>query len=108
MTNDELNKPRQFWLDIATPYGDPCDFIHTEDPHKAAERNNTHCCISATNIHVIEFAPVLKMMEKMAEAISNWKIQVEMYGGYYLPGNYKQLITAHESYKAFKRENGLE
>jgi len=47
---------REFWLDIATPYGDPCDFIHTECPYEEAKRLGTHPCVSATNIHVIEYS----------------------------------------------------
>jgi hypothetical protein len=41
-----MSKPerRRWWLDIATPYGDPCDFI-SEKPHELP---------SATNIEVIE------------------------------------------------------
>ncbi len=40
-----MSKPREFWLDIATPYGDPCDFISEGKPHDHP---------AATNIHVIE------------------------------------------------------
>lgn len=46
-------KKREWWLDIATPYGDPCDFIHNEDPMVSAKRNGIQPIISATNIHVI-------------------------------------------------------
>ncbi len=54
------NKPREFWLDICTPYGDPCDFIHTKNPYEEAKRNGTHPCVSATNIHVVEYTALTK------------------------------------------------
>lgn len=38
-------KPKEFWLDIPTRYGDPCDFISEGKPHDMP---------AATNIHVIE------------------------------------------------------
>lgn len=60
--------PREFWLDYCTPYGDPCDFIHTEDPHETAKKNGTHPCISATNIHVIEFSAYQSLAEELEQA----------------------------------------
>lgn len=39
-----LDEPRRWWLDICTPYGDPCDFIS----------NKPHSNPSATNIEVVE------------------------------------------------------
>lgn len=39
---------REFWLDICTPFGDPCDFISEGKPCSL---------VSATNIHVIEKSP---------------------------------------------------
>jgi hypothetical protein len=41
----DLKNPREWYLDLATEYGDPCDFVSTE-PHE---------CPAATNIHVIEY-----------------------------------------------------
>lgn len=43
-------KLREFWLDIATPYGDPCDFVSEGTPHSHP---------SVTNIHVREVSPEL-------------------------------------------------
>lgn len=63
-----INKPQEFWLDIATPYGDPYDFINLEDPYMKAKRTNTHAIVSATNIHVIEYY-----------AYENLKAQLEIY-----------------------------
>lgn len=91
---------RQFWIRFRI--GD------NESTHQITDVSLNPLGKYPEDFHVIELAPMLKMMDEMAEAISNWKIQVETYGGDYLPGNYKQLITAHESYQAFKRENGLE
>ena len=62
-------KAREFWLDIATPYGDPCDFIHDEDPYVRAKREGHHPCVSATNIHVIEHAPVMELIAKLESAL---------------------------------------
>lgn len=58
-------KPREFWLDIATPYGDPCDFISTQDPYKVAAENGTHPCVSATNIHVIEYSAYQSALDRI-------------------------------------------
>jgi hypothetical protein len=63
----EKKSYREFWLDIATPYGDPCDFIHTEDPEIRAKRNGTHFGPCATNIHVVEASKVEDLQVKYDE-----------------------------------------
>lgn len=55
----ELTK--EYWFDIATPYGDPCDYISVGKPHEHP---------SATNIHVIEYSEyerLLKSLIKIAD-----------------------------------------
>lgn len=58
---------REFWLDICTPYGDPCDFIHNKDPYEEAKNNNTHAVVSATNIHVIEYSAYEQSQARVKE-----------------------------------------
>lgn len=75
-----MGKPREFWLDIATPYGDPCYFIHDEDPYVYAKRTKTNLLISATNIHVIEksaYDAVLAREAKLVEILKSIKTQYE-------------------------------
>ncbi len=62
-----MSKPREFWLDIATPYGDPCDFIHNVDPIKEAKRLGTYPSVAATNIHVIEYSAHQAALDKIKE-----------------------------------------
>ena len=77
----------------------------------------------ATNIHVIEVAPMLKMMEEMAEALdrsketliavietdNNWTLDQERIGNIAIcTPLIKRITDLFESYQAFKRENGLE
>jgi len=40
--------------------------------------------------------------DKLAEAISNFKKQADLYGGDYLPGNYIQMSEALADYEAWK------
>lgn len=56
------NKPREFWLDIATPYGDPCDFISEGKP-------NEHP--AATNIHVIEKSAYREIKQELHQVKSS-------------------------------------
>lgn len=109
MTNDELNKPRQFWINHSK------QVRYCEAYRKPLMEG--HC------IHVIELAPMLKMMEEMAEA--NEKLMIETYclmTQVRYPKRLENLtkddgsvaFAYHnarerlESYQAFKRENGLE
>lgn len=50
-----MNKPREFWLDLATQHGDPCDFVSEGKP------NNL---VASTNIHVIEKSAYDELKEK--------------------------------------------
>jgi hypothetical protein len=70
----EVKKPKEFWLDIATPYGDPCDFISNEDPYETAKRTGNEPCVSATNIHVIEYSAYEEIKNNLETVI---KIGVE-------------------------------
>ena len=51
-------KPRRFWLDICTPYGDPCDFISEGEPPSL---------VSSTNIEVIEASAYDALEARIAE-----------------------------------------
>ena len=53
-------KAKQYWLDICTPHGDPCDFIHTSNP-----KLNKHPMISSTNIHVIEYSAYEELKKEL-------------------------------------------
>ena len=68
---------REWWLDIATPYGDLCDFIHDADPYAVAKKNGTHPCVSATNIHVTDHAQVEKLKRALIAAAEVIEIQSE-------------------------------
>ena len=59
-TPSKSEKPREFWLDLASRHGDPCDFVSEGKPHEI---------VSSTNIHVIEISAYRKAVEalKLAE-----------------------------------------
>lgn len=52
--------PRIFWLDLASRYGDPCDFVSEEFKHKHP---------AATNIKVIEYAAFEKQSSQLKELV---------------------------------------
>jgi hypothetical protein len=54
-------KPKEYWLDIATACGDPCDFISEGKPHKTP---------AATNIHVIEYSAFEKAIEALKDMVA--------------------------------------
>ena len=47
-----------------------------------------------------QYAEALQLMREMAEAMNNWKIQVEAHGGEYLPGNAIQICSVLEKDRA--------
>lgn len=61
---------REFWLDLATQHGDPCDFVSEGKPHEL---------VSSTNIHVIEKSAynkairALKKIDKMPTLLAAMK-----------------------------------
>lgn len=63
-----MSKPREFWLDICTPFGDPCDFISEGKPCEL---------VSDTNIHVIEKSAYDALAAKLAIAVEALKIAEE-------------------------------
>ena len=70
------SKPRDFWLEIVTQYGDPCDFIHDHDPKVRARANGTHDCYG-TLTHVIEYSAYKAMKEKLDIAVEALKFYSE-------------------------------
>lgn len=95
------NKQREFWLDICTPYGDPCDFI-SKKPHEHP---------SATNIHVREVDPeydavVLELVEALKFNDQFWECCAEFsdpkYCGEYADAAEEKTNTVLAKYEAFK------
>jgi len=50
----------------------------------------------------LRIAELQAQADKLAEAISNFKKQADLYGGDYLPGNYIQMSEALADYEAWK------
>jgi len=61
---------REFWIDLAMAHGDPYDFVSEGEPHDHP---------SSTNIHVIEYEPVMRLLEKALEVLDDAKKKLEVY-----------------------------
>lgn len=117
MTNDELNKPRKF------------EIFYSGLAGTFSVRNNYSAFIMNIQkrqtdeyIHVIELAPMLKMMEEMIDTFDKFsKIRSLPLtdindSDEEIANQYSSVIDGFifrskeiiESYQAFKRENGLE
>ena len=75
-------KPREFWLDLASNYGDPCDFVSEGEPNKDP---------AATNIHVREVLPEPEFPE---EEFKSFLSNLCKAGEYPSPNGNEILIAA--------------
>lgn len=124
----EINKPQQFWIHKGTSnFCNELDYDIETEKFVKCRPDDFYDIVSTkdtihSGIHVIELAPMLKMMEEMIDSFDKFsKIRSLPLtdindSDEEIANQYSSVIDGFifrskeiiESYKSFKRENGLE